>query len=198
MLTLSAPEESAVKEFNRRGFILGGAAAAAAGCTTVGGKAEKAAAPVQPAKPAVAAPAEKPLDPYKGTQGVPLKVGTPCLQSAASTSMGISWSVSGLAKGVVEYADNPQFRNLVTVKSGGFGLAPIDISAIQVRLTGLKPATKYWYRTITTPFTDYSNIYNAKLGEPMVVKTYSFTTLGEGNYGMFAMICDTHGQWKSY
>ena len=40
----SAPEESAVKEFNRRGFILGGAAAAAAGCTTVGGKAENAAA----------------------------------------------------------------------------------------------------------------------------------------------------------
>lgn len=197
MLTLSAPEESAVKEFNRRGFILGGAAAAAAGCTTVGGKAEKAAAPVQSAKPVVL-PAEKPLDPYKGTQGVPLKVGTPCLQSAASTSMGISWSVSGLAKGVVEYADNPQFRNSVTVKSGGFGLAPIDIAAIQVRLTGLKPATKYWYRTVTTPFTDYSNIYRAKLGEPIVGKTYSFSTLGEGNHGKFAMICDTHGQWKSY
>ena len=183
-------------DFNRRGFILGGAAAAAAGCTTAGKNAVPAPAPVPPAP--AKREQDKPLDPYKGTKGVPLKVGSPCLQSAASTSMGISWAVSGLSKGVVEYADNPQFLNSKTVKSGGFGLAPIDVSALQVRLTGLKPSTKYYYRTVTTPFTDYSNIYNAKLGEPIVGKTYSFTTLGEGNNGHFAMISDTHGQWKSY
>ena len=146
--------------FNRRGFILGGAAAAAAGCTTAGNKVVP--APVQ-AMPD-SQKRKKPLDPFKGTRGVPLKVGTPCLQSAASTTMGISWAVSGLSKGVVEYADNPQFRDSKIVKSGGFGLAPIDVSALQVRLTGLKPSTRYYYRTITTPFTDYSNIYNAKLG----------------------------------
>ena len=174
-------------DFNRRGFIFGGAAAAAAGCAAV---AEK---PV----PDVGT-AERPHDPYKGTRGAPLKVGVPCLQSAASTSMGISWAVSGLSKGVVEYADNPQFSGSKVVKSGGFGLAPIDVSALQVRLTGLEPSTKYYYRTITTPFTDYSNIYNAKLGEPVVGKTYSFTTLGKDNHGCFAMISDTHGQWKSY
>ena len=55
-------------DFNRRGFILGGAAAAAAGCTTAG----KTAAPVAPAKQEQ----DKPLDPYKGTKGVPLKVGS--------------------------------------------------------------------------------------------------------------------------
>ena len=176
-------------DFNRRCFIIGGAAAAA-GCAAAGTN----------AVPAVAAKQVqgKPLDPYKGTGGVPLKVGSPCLQSAASTSMGISWSVSGLSKGVVEYADNPQFRDSRTVKSGGFGLVPIDVSALQVRLTGLKPSTRYYYRTVTTPFTDYSNIYNAKLGEPIVGKTHSFTTLGEGNNGHFAMISDTHGKWKSY
>ena len=184
-------------DFNRRGFILGGAAAAAAGCTTAGKTAAPVSAPAVPVAPAKQEQ-DKPLDPYKGTKGVPLKVGSPCLQSAASTSMGISWAVSGLSKGVVEYADNPQFLDSKTVKSGGFGLAPIDISALQVRLTGLKPSTKYYYRTITTPFTDYSNIYNAKLGEPIVGKTHSFTTLGEGNRGCFAMISDTHGQWKSY
>lgn len=177
-------------DLNRRVFILGGAAAAAAGCASAG-KSGAAAVPEDP-KPV------EPHDPYKGTKGVPLEVGMPCLQSAASTSMGISWAVSGLSKGVVEYADNPRFDNSRFAKSGGFGLAPIDVSALQVRLTGLKPATKYYYRTITTPFTDYSNIYAAKLGEPVVGKTYSFTTLGRGNRGCFAMISDTHGKWKSY
>lgn len=184
-------------EFNRRGFILGGAAAAAAGCAKANGNDACSAPSASPAKE-VPLPAKKPHNPYKGTKGVPVEVGEPCLQSAASTSMGISWSVTGLSKGEVEYADNPQLHNSVVVRSGGFGLVPIDISSMQVRLTGLKPATKYWYRTVTTPFTDYSNIYNAKLGEPVVGKVYSFTTLGEGNRGKFAMISDTHGQWKSY
>lgn len=183
-------------DFSRRGFIIGGAAAAAAGCTTAGNKVDPD-VPKEAKAPGPEIPA-KPLDPYKGTQGVPLRVGTPCLQSAASTSMGISWAISGLAKGVVEYADNPQLRNSTTVKSGGFGLAPIDVAALQVRLTGLKPSTKYYYRTVTTPFTDYSNIYDARLGEPIASKVYSFTTLGKENHGHFAMISDTHGKWKSY
>ena len=180
---------------NRREFLSGtalmGVAAMAAGCATAGGKGG-ASAPRQ----AQAAP-KAPADPYKGTQGVPLKTGFPCLQSAGSTSMGISWAVSGLSKGEVEFADNPDFSGSKTVKSGGYGLAPIDISSLQVRLTGLVPGKKYWYRTITTPFTDYSNIYNAKLGEPIVSSVYSFTTLGEPNRGKFAMICDTHGQGSS-
>ena len=138
-----------------------------------------------------------PSDPFKGTQGVPLKVGAPCLQAPSATTMGVSWAVSGLSKGVVEFADNPDFRNSTTVKSGGFGLVPIDIAALQVRLTGLRPATRYWYRTITTPFTDYANIYDAKLGEPIVGTTHSFTTLGEGNNGRFAMISDTHARWNA-
>ena len=168
--------------FDRRGFILGGAAAAA-GCTTTGNN--------------TILPPEQ-ADPYKGTMGEPLRVGSPCLQSAASTSMGISWAVSGLSKGVVEYADNPQLLNSITVKSGGFGLAPIDISTLQVRLTELKPSTKYFYRTITTPFTDYTDIYNAKLGEPIISKIHSFTTLGKDNHGHFATISDTHGKWESF
>jgi hypothetical protein len=93
-------------DLNRRGFILGGAAVAAAGCTTAGKSGAVAAAPVAVEVPKNPQPIE-PLDPYKGTKGVPLEVGMPCLQSAASTSMGISWAVSGLSKGVVEYADNP-------------------------------------------------------------------------------------------
>ena len=137
-------------------------------------------------------------DPFKGTQGVPLEVGAPCLQAPGETTMGVSWAVNGLSKGVVEYADNPEFRNAKTVKSGGYGLVPIDVAALQVRLEGLKPSTKYWYRTVTTPFTDYRNIYDAKLGEPVVSSVHSFTTLGAGAASHFCMMSDTHAKWEAF
>lgn len=139
-----------------------------------------------------------PDDPFLGTGGVPLAVGAPCLQAPGERTMGVSWSVSGLSKGIVEYAENPDFRDAKTARGGGYGLVPIDVSALQVRLTGLRPSTKYWYRTVTIPFTDYANIYNAKLGEPIVSQVHSFTTLGAGATAHFCMITDTHAQWKPY
>ena len=137
-------------------------------------------------------------DPFKGTQGLPLKVGSPCLQAPGETTMGISWAVSGLSRGEVEYADNPEFTGARRAKAGGYGLVPIDVAALQVRLEGLRPATRYWYRTVTTPFTDYRNIYDAKLGEAIVSGIHSFTTLGAAARPHFCMINDTHAQWKSY
>ena len=150
----------------RRGFLSAGVALTA-GAALAGEK---------PVKPTPRKPTS-PSDPFLGTGGVPLVVGEPCLQAPGETTMGISWAVSGLAKGVVEYADNPDFRARKTVKSGGYGLVPIDVAALQVRLVHLEPATKYWYRTVTTPFTDYSNIYKAKLGEPIPVGRSLLPTL---------------------
>ena len=150
--------------------------------------------------PAVAAPAEAPRerDPFLGTGGAPLVVGEPCLQAPGETSMGVSWAVSGLAKGVVEYADNPAMEGVKTARSGGYGLVPIDVDALQVRLVGLKSATQYWYRTVTTPFTDYSNIYDAKLGEPVVSAVHTFTTLGTAAQPHFCVINDTHRRWAPF
>jgi len=173
-----------VDRLTRRGFMTAGGALAASAAF-----ADKDVAVTPPTPPA---------DPFLGTGGVPLAVGAPCLQAPGETTMGVSWAVSGLSKGVVEYADNPDFRDAKTAKGGGYGLVPIDVSALQVRLRGLKPATKYWYRTVTTPFTDYKNIYEAKLGEPIVSKVHSFTTLGEGAVAHFCMITDTHAKWQSY
>ena len=173
---------------NRRAFLKGSALAAvvtSAGCVTGDGTKHE-------------SKGAESSDPFLGTQNTPLKVGCPCLQAPAETTMGVSWRISGLAKGVVEFADNPDFRDSRIVKSGGYGLVPIDISALQVRLEGLKPATRYWYRTITTPFTDYKNIYDAKLGEPIVSGTYSFTTLGAKAAAHFCVINDTHAQWKPF
>lgn len=166
---------------SRRGFLIGAGTLAA----TTGAIAET-------------KKANAPADPFLGTGDAPLTVGLPNLQAPGETTMGVSWKVSGLAKGVVEYADNPAFEHSAFVKSGGYGLVPIDVAALQVRLENLKPATKYWYRTITTPFTDYRNIYDAKLGKPVVSATYSFTTLGAGARAHFCMMTDTHAQWKPF
>ena len=172
-------------DLTRRGFIAAGGALAAYASH---GGAKAADSESQPAE----------ADPFLGTRGSPLEVGSPCIQAPGETTMGVSWAVSGLSKGVVEYADNPDMRDVKTVKSGGFGLVPIDVNALQVRLTGLKPATKYWYRTVTTPFTDYANIYDAKLGDPIVSAVHSFTTLGVDAKAHFCMICDTHVQFKPF
>ena len=167
---------------NRRSFLSGSALVAAA-----------VVAPAQAAE----AP-KKVRKPFEGIGDAPFVVGEPCLQAPAETTMGVSWRVSGLAKGVVEVADNPEMANARTVKSGGYGLVPIDVAALEVRLEGLKPATRYWYRTVTTPFTDYKNIYDAKLGEPVVGKVHSFTTLGVAAKTHFAVMNDTHAQWKAF
>ena len=166
---------------NRRAFLSGSALMAAA-----------------VAAPAGAQRPPKPRKPFEGIGDAPFVVGEPCLQAPAETTMGVTWRVSGLAKGVVELADNPEMRNARTVKGGGYGLVPIDVAALQVRLEGLKPATTYWYRTVTTPFTDYKNIYDAKLGEPVVGKVHSFTTLGVAAKTHFAVMNDTHAQWKAF
>ncbi len=175
--------EDGRKSMTRRGFLAAGGAAVAATAVRAEG--------VENAKP-------EPQDPFLGTQGAEFFAGAPCLQAPGETTMGVSWAVSGLSKGIVEYADNPEMRGAKTVKGGGYGLVPIDISALQVRLTGLRPATKYWYRTVTTPFTDYRNIYDAKLGEPVVSEVHSFTTMGAEAKAHFCMINDTHANWKPF
>ena len=77
-------------------------------------------------------------------------------------------------------------------------LAELDEESLSVRVEGLRPATRYWYRTITTPFTDYKSIYNAKLGEPIVSEAHSFTTLGAGAAAHFCVINDTHAKWEPF
>ena len=91
-----------------------------------------------------AAPDEVRADLFTGTGNRPLVVGVPCLQAPGETTMGVSWAVSGLSKGVVEYAEDPGFKGSKIAKSGGRGLVPIDVAALQVRLEGLKPSTRYW------------------------------------------------------
>ena len=132
------------------------------------------------------------------TQGVPFKVGSPCLQAPGETTMGVAWTVPGLSKGAVEIADNPEMRNPRLFRPGGLGLVPIDDCALSVRITGLRPSTRYWYRTVTTPFLAYENAYSARLGADVKSGVFSFMTLGEKAPAHFCMMSDTHARWKSF
>ncbi len=137
-------------------------------------------------------------DPAKMAE-VKLHIGEPVLQVPSDTSMGVVWSVNKLCNGFVELADNPNFTHARRVMCGGMGgLAAFDDCALQVRLTDLKPATRYWYRTITVEMLSFANGYQVKLAPEVKGKVYSFTTLGAKAQPHFCVINDTHAQFEQF
>lgn len=117
----------------------------------------------------------------------------PMLQNYAATSMGISFGVSALANGYVEYSETEDFSNAVKVMGGGYRVTDMNSDVIQVRLTGLKPATKYYYR-IGADRIDYQHGHSMHIiGSEKDQKTYSFTTAGPKADAHFCVINDTHG-----
>ena len=118
----------------------------------------------------------------------------PVLQNAAETSIGVSFAVSADASGWVEYSTSPDLKDAVRVYSGEHGLMTVDDKVALVRVTGLKPATKYYYR-IGADRIEFKGGYAMKnLGSEVDPKIHSFTTLGEAAKGTFCVINDTHDQ----
>ena len=121
----------------------------------------------------------------------------PVLQNAAETSIGVSFAVSADASGWVEYSTSPDLKGAVKAFSGEHGLMTVDDKVALVRITGLKPATKYYYR-IGADRIDFKGGYGMKnLGPEVDSKIHSFTTLGAAATGSFCVINDTHGQEKA-
>ena len=60
--------------------------------------------------------------------------------------MGVAFAVSAMANGFVEYSEFADMRNARKVKCGGFRVTDMNDKVMLVRLTGLKPSTKYFYR----------------------------------------------------
>ena len=124
--------------------------------------------------------------------GIGLLDSEPLLQVPAEDSVGVAFAVSGLAAGYAEVADNAEMRNAVRFRSEGFPYAAADPRILQVRMTGLRPATRYWYR-----------VGAASIGRPIGywVKqsaiewgtVHSFVTCGTAAASHFAVITDTHG-----
>lgn len=121
-----------------------------------------------------------------------LIVSDPILMNAAETSVGVTFEVSADASGWVEYSTSPDMSNATRVFSGANGLMTVDDKLAHIRLTGLKSATRYWYR-IGADRIYYKDGYGMKnLGSEIDVKVRSFSTIGADSSGSFCVINDTH------
>ena len=149
---------------------------------------------------AAASPAFAAADGKEAAEVAAFAAGSPVLESPSETSVGVAWAVNRLATGSVEIAENPQFSGAWAVKTGELPLACLDDQSLSARITGLKPATRYWYRTVTQEVVSDHNPYYAKqkVGKRIEGKIHSFVTLGTGAESRFCVMNDTHAAWKSF
>ena len=163
-------------ELNRRNFLLAASATALAG-RGVAAAEEKKTPAVEPA-----------------AEAKPLIASAPALQNAAETSMGVAFAVNADASGWVEYGEKPDLSDAVKVFSGEHGMMEVDGEIALVRLTGLKPATKYYYRIGADRISFGGGYAMRNLGPETDPKIHSFTTLGKAATGSFCVVNDTHEQ----
>ena len=127
----------------------------------------------------------------------PLIDSEPVLQNYAATSMGIAFSVTDWANGYVIYGEKPDLSDGKKVWCGGFRLTDMDNEVIQVRLTGLKPSTLYYYK-IGADRIEYKDGYHIRItGNEEKPQTYAFRTAGKEAKAHFCVINDTHASWKA-
>lgn len=170
--------------------------AVAAGCKSmpVTSDAEKtSAAPAPTAVPVDSLSAE-----MSAKENVKLIISAPMLQNPAPTSMGVAFAVSDMANGFVEYSESPDMKDAKKVKCGGFRVTDMNDKVMLVRLTRLKPATKYYYR-IGADRIFYGGGYKMRIiGTECDPVVYSFVTAGENARAHFCVYNDTHAKWPEF
>lgn len=119
--------------------------------------------------------------------------GAPVVQGVSSTAVSIVWGVNDTSTGWVEYGETEALGRLAAPE--GHGLRPLDSVVHRVRLEGLRPATRYFYRTVSVPIA-FLGAYDIRRGRPFESAIASFTTPDEGRGPRvsFAVINDTHEQ----
>ena len=128
----------------------------------------------------------------------PLIASAPMLQNYAETSVGITFAVSDMANGYVLISRQPDMANPRKVMCGGYRTTEISNQVIQVRVTGLQPATTYYYQ-IGADRISYKGGYDMKIiGSELQNQVYTFTTAGAAANAHFCVINDTHVQWVPF
>lgn len=123
-----------------------------------------------------------------------LLAGEPALFNPAPTSMDVTIAVTALAAGRVEVADNPEMKDPVSFMAEGFPLSGIDDRVLCMRITGLKPGTRYWYRAGAASIAHPVG-YWTKTSETEWSGVHSFLTPGENAPSRFAVMNDTHAKY---
>ncbi|MBP5227548.1 MAG: metallophosphoesterase [Kiritimatiellae bacterium] len=173
-------------KIKRRSFLAGSAFLAAAG--------------MAPSASGMLPSEQAAHDKYKATE-VPhpdqLLDSESLLQVPAPDSVGVSFAVNRLAVGYAEVADNPEMTGAKRYVCAGMPLAEISDRVLRVRMDGLKPATRYWYRIGAAAVT-YPVGYWMKPSPIEWGALHTFSTPGEGAESRFAVINDTHARWEPF
>ncbi len=172
---------------DRRKFIKDSAALAAAGVVAPGvlGAEEK------------KMQAQRPQDGKEAPAGK-LITSAPMLQNYAATSIGIAFSVSDMANGYADVSEAADMSGARRVTCGGYRVTDLNDKVMLIRVTGLKPATQYFYR-IGADRIRYKGGYDMKvLGSEEDSRTYSFRTAGPGAEARFCVINDTHAKYDAF
>ena len=124
----------------------------------------------------------------------PLIISAPMLQNYAETSMGIAFAVSDMANGYVLLGEKEDLSDAKKVVCGGYRVTDMNDKVMLVRLTGLKAATRYYYR-IGADRISYKGGYDMHItGNEEDPRIYSFITAGKAARAHFCVINDTHIQ----
>src|SRR5947209_2629786 len=130
---------------NRRSFL------GRSAIVSLGAAFSRAGLQAQTAEPAPAVAAKPTLPPG------PVATTPPVLQDMTERSVRVFWSTTAPAGGWVEYGTTPELG--LVARGENAGLLPYDPRVLSVPLSGLKPGTKYYYRTQTVPV-DFKGPYN--------------------------------------
>lgn len=122
----------------------------------------------------------------------------PMLQNFAATSIGVAFAVGDMANGYVKVSENADMSGAKTFKCGGYRVTDMNDQVMLVRVTGLKPATRYYY-TIGADRISYKGGYDMKIiGTEEDSRVYSFVTAGRKAEGHFCVINDTHAKFDAF
>lgn len=125
----------------------------------------------------------------------PLITSAPVLLNPAERTVDVAFAVSDDASGWVEISKSPDMAGCARVRSGGDSpLTAIQSGFASIRIAGLEPATRYYYR-IGADRIHFDNNYKiSHEGSERGGKVYSFMTLGSSAAGSFCVINDTHSR----
>ncbi|MDR0712789.1 MAG: fibronectin type III domain-containing protein [Bacteroidales bacterium] len=99
----------------------------------------------------------------------------PYLQNPAADGMTVMWRTADPSYSWIEYGTDAGSLSIArTVENG---IVAANITRHKVRITGLAPDTKYYYRVCSQKVTKYQ-AYSKELGPVERSSLYSFTTLG--------------------
>ena len=116
----------------------------------------------------------------------------PVLMNPAERTVDVVFAVNGEASGWVEISKSPDMARSVRVHSGEGPVMRVNDRFAVVRIKGLRPATRYWYRIGADRIELERDYKSWNRGSETGGKVYSFTTLGAESGGSFCVINDTH------